>query len=355
MVVLCAWFQAGLYLDGWAHLHVPTLETFFSSWHVVLYSGFVALSALTVGRPIRDRAKGVDWSRTVPAGYGLSLLGVAVFCAAGVGDMLWHALFGIETDVEALLSPTHLALALGGALICAGPMRSAWRRSEFSTQSWVARLPMVLSLTFVLSSLAFFTQYAHPIARPWAALGNRPTVASFPVKAADPAFNSEGLSTVQMNHAMGIASLLLQTGLLMGIVLLAIGRWGWYLPLGSLTILFTVNASLMGLMRDQEVLIPGAALAGLAADFLLRRLKPSRTRPGALRLFAFAVPLTYYLFQFLSLKVTKGIWWSIHMWTGAIVLAGVAGWLLSYLVVAPGTTDEDRVEHGIVGDIERLS
>ena len=31
----------GAYLDSWAHNHVPELETFFTSWHAVLYSGFL--------------------------------------------------------------------------------------------------------------------------------------------------------------------------------------------------------------------------------------------------------------------------------------------------------------------------
>jgi hypothetical protein len=341
MTVLCGLFQAGIYLDGWAHLHVPQLETFFTPWHGVLYSAFAALSVLLMGRLIGGRRKSIDWRSALPAGYGLSLIGCGIFCAAGLADMLWHTFFGIEADVEALLSPTHLVLACAGLLICAGPLRSGWQRSEFPTSSWVAQLPMILSLSFVLSSLAFFTQYAHPIARPWAALGNRPLVPALPVQAADPAFDSEGLGTVALNHAMGVASVLLQTGLLMGVVLMALVRRNWSLPIGSLTILFTVNAALMGLMRDQVELIPAAALAGVAADFLLIWFKPTPTRTGALRFFAFAAPTTYYLLHFVSLKLTKGIWWSVHVWTGAIILAGIAGWLLSYLVVATRVSQED--------------
>jgi hypothetical protein len=34
--------------------------------------------------------------------------------------------------------------------------------------------------------------------------------------------------------------------------------------------------------------------------------------------------------------VTQGLDWSVHLWTGSIVLAGVVGWLLSYLIVLPG-------------------
>jgi len=41
---LCAWVVAGIALDAWAH-QTARLETFFTPWHGVLYSGFVALMA----------------------------------------------------------------------------------------------------------------------------------------------------------------------------------------------------------------------------------------------------------------------------------------------------------------------
>ena len=42
------WLILGLFTDGWAHLNLPGLETFFTPWHGVLYSGFVA-GALWLG------------------------------------------------------------------------------------------------------------------------------------------------------------------------------------------------------------------------------------------------------------------------------------------------------------------
>jgi hypothetical protein len=40
--LLCGWLVAGSYVDGWAHRHHPDLETFFTPWHALLYSGFLA-------------------------------------------------------------------------------------------------------------------------------------------------------------------------------------------------------------------------------------------------------------------------------------------------------------------------
>src|SRR5258705_9384390 len=51
------WLAGGLFLDGWAHSHVPELETFFTPWHGVLYSGYAVLALTLVpaqlwrGRP----------------------------------------------------------------------------------------------------------------------------------------------------------------------------------------------------------------------------------------------------------------------------------------------------------------
>jgi hypothetical protein len=104
-------------------------------------------------------------------------------------------------------------------------------------------------------------------------------------------------------------------------------------PHGSLTIIFTVNASLLGFMRDEKILLPAATLAGIVGDLLFQRLRPSPARPLALRVFAFGVPTTFYLLHFLALRVTKGVWWSVHLWSGTIVLAGTVGWLLSYMVM----------------------
>ncbi len=53
------WLIGGLYLDGWAHLHFPELETFFTPWHGVLYSGFLvnAIGLLTalIGLHVQGR------------------------------------------------------------------------------------------------------------------------------------------------------------------------------------------------------------------------------------------------------------------------------------------------------------
>jgi hypothetical protein len=320
IVLLSFWLVAGMILDGWAHNHIPELESFFTPWHAVFYSGFLAFVGFLTATLVRNHAKGYPWRCAMPPGYELSLLGVLIFIAGGIGDMIWHEMFGVETGVEALLSPTHLMLALGGSLMVGGPYRIGWRHTSDRDDSmlrWVDLLPVLLSLTFLLSIWTFMTQFGHPLVDSWAAASIYPRTQHVPT----------------LRQSLGIMSILLQAGLLMGLVLLTVLRWR--LPLGSLTLVFTVNAILMSFMRDQYRFIPAAAAAGFVADLLCRWLHPSMVRSGAFRLFAFAVPAIDYTLYFGVIMVTQGLDWSVHLWTGAILFAGTVGLLLSYLLLPP--------------------
>src|ERR1700738_519156 len=41
---LSIWWLGGLFIDGWAHSNIPQLETFFTPWHAVFYSGYLAVT-----------------------------------------------------------------------------------------------------------------------------------------------------------------------------------------------------------------------------------------------------------------------------------------------------------------------
>jgi hypothetical protein len=329
VAILCGVFQAGAYLDVWAHVHRPELESFFTPWHAVLYSGFFAVAAVTAV-PLLYRPPDVSWARALPPGYDLSLVGVLVFLLGGVLDMLWHTVFGIEVDVEALLSPSHLVLALGSTLMLTGPLRAAWHRAGETRAPW----PAMLSLAYLLSAFSFWTQYAHQLGRPWPAAGNQPTTPTFAVVAPDPVFRNAEIQSLYVAQALGVASILLQAALLSAVVLLAVRRWD-ALPRGAFTVIFGVNALMLGVARDQLVLIVPAIAAGAFADALIGALRPSVDRSAAFRTVAFAVPAAYFALFFAALALTRGVWWTVSLWSGTIVLAGAAGWLLSWLVAPP--------------------
>jgi hypothetical protein len=329
MTVLAAWFQFGAFLDVWAHVHRPEMESFFTPWHAVLYSGFGACAGVLVATALVHRRPGMRLRDAVPTGYGAALVGAGVFAIGGVLDMVWHTVFGIEVDVEALLSPSHLVLAVGSTLIFASPLAAAWRRDD------AAGWPAVLSLAFLLSSFAFWTQYAHPLARPWAALGNQPTTTFFAVRSPDPLIRGEAIRSAFVAHGSGIAAILLQAALLSTLVLIVVRRWKGRLPAGAFCVVFTVNATLVGFTRDELVFVPFAAAAGLVLDVVLARLRSSLADPGVFRVFAFLPGAIYYACYFAGVASTKSLWWSVHLWSGAIVLAGVMGVLASYAIRPP--------------------
>ena len=170
MAGLSALFLAGLFVDGWAHFHGRVDGSFFTPWHLVFYSAF-ALCALALGRKQWiGVADGYAFGRALPKGYGASLAGVVIFGFGGVFDMIWHTLFGIEAGTEALLSPSHILLAVGMALVFTGPVRSAWARAANgeSLRGWRDLWPMLTGVMLLTTLLMFFTSYAHPMTNPLA-------------------------------------------------------------------------------------------------------------------------------------------------------------------------------------------
>jgi hypothetical protein len=299
VVFLEAWWVGGVFVDGWAHAHGKVDQSFFTPWHAVLYSGCFVNALFFANVVWRNHGKGYPWSRSVPRGYELAILGVGIFLVGGVLDLLWHLFFGIERSLSATLSPTHLMLAFGIFLAASGPWRAAWLRPPTQQpENLVQLLPVLVSLAYVLSIFTFFTQYANPIVNSWA-----------------------DKQTPQELQALGVASILLTTAILIGVVLLAVRRWR--LPLGSFTIILTINLVLASVLANPSppVLVVAvlAIINGLLIDALNLALKPAVERVTALRLFA--------------IQMLHGIAWVVHLWVGSIVLAGVVGLLLSYLLV----------------------
>src|SRR5437868_14599221 len=99
VVVLCTWLMSGAYLDAWAHRHLARLETFFTPWHGVLYSGLFAILICLGVHALRNHARGSRLDQALPAGYYLSLIGAALFGIACDIDMIWLLKFGIEVNL----------------------------------------------------------------------------------------------------------------------------------------------------------------------------------------------------------------------------------------------------------------
>ena len=101
--------------DITSHL-LRTPETFFTPSHMVLYTGVgISLISAMLGLILILTKKEVKGQSFV-FGTKIIIIGALVQIIAGPGDFYWHELFGID----GLLSPTHLALALGIMMVSIG-------------------------------------------------------------------------------------------------------------------------------------------------------------------------------------------------------------------------------------------
>ncbi|GGO31101.1 hypothetical protein [Deinococcus humi] len=310
-IALAWWLLGGLFLDGWAHNNLgESLETFFTPWHAVFYSGFLAVAGWCLFLASRGWQRGRRGLAAFPEGYSLAAIGVPLFGLGGLGDLTWHTVFGIEVGIEALLSPTHLLLFAGGSLIVASPLNAAWQSPTPRQAPLALRWAAVLSATSLLALTAFIHMYM------WGLL-------SVP----------QGLGWVQTRGEL--SAVLLTALMLAAPVLLLIRRFA--LPFGAITVMYTLTNTAMALMlAPGDWRIPGVALAcGLLADILCALLRPSPARVWAFWAFAFLLPLAVWV-PYLGGAVRLGLSnLSLELWLGVAVMTGLGGLALSALLLPP--------------------
>lgn len=316
--LLGIWLLLAVFLDGWAHLHVPGLETFFTPWHAALYSGLAVTAVWTAGVIWRNRVPGESLAKAVPAGYRGTVVGVVLFGVAGLLDMAWHEILGIEVSLDALVSPTHLLLGFSLFLILGTGIRSA-RAGRGDAFEWT--LPAVLSLILLSGLGAFFLIYCSAFVRVPPAIPYLPT----PI-------GSAGHTQAEMPAALGMASYLVTTALLVvpflytvagarrpprGIVTLTIGVVAW-LPL-----------AMSGFRPAAVAGAAGATAAAVVGDVLLAR-RPGHGLESRLPAVTAALAALVWAGQLAGIALVAGIGWPVSMWLGAVVLsagaaAGLAG------------------------------
>ena len=332
-VLLATWLIGGLGLDGWAHSQLEgRLESFFTPWHAVFYSGWTATAIWVLWLVQQRRAEHRTWTQAVPRGYGLGVVGVAVFAVGGVGDLLWHQVFGIETGIAALLSPTHLLLFTGIALILLAPFRAAWSSPEPPSAGLLGVLPALLSITLLTALVAFFFQYISLFSIDLA------FSASAPVRSSqDQAPQLVGVfdAWAQDIQIKQIMAALVTSLILVAPVLLMLRRWR--LPFGAATILFLVVATIIVAVDGFEAWenLLAAAAAGVAADTAIARLRPAPDRVGAFRAVGSLIPMAVIGCTLLAAVWRVRLGWPAELWTGTVFFGGLAGYALAFLMQPP--------------------
>jgi hypothetical protein len=315
-IVFGLWMLAGLFTDGFAHSNLrDSIESFFTPWHAILYSGFASAALWTTWLGFKQARLGRRGLEAIPVGYELGMVGVIVFGLGGFGDMIWHTVFGIEVNIAALLSPTHLMLLIGGVLVVTSPLRSAWSTLPHAPRL-LEFLPALISSMSALATVAFFNMHL------WG-LGRLPDAKEWMY-----AVNSDALISV-------LAGTLFTNAVLMTAVLLLVRRW--ITPFGTFTVMLGATALGMGLLRGRvDSGFVAAIITGLILDALVQGLRPSAVRVWQLRAYAALAPFTIWSVHYLRTQFFRGgLNLEVEFWTGLLVMSILSGLALSVLVVPP--------------------
>lgn len=325
--LLSAWMLGGLFLDGWAHKNLTVLDTIWTPWHAVFYSGAITLIAWIGAHVWQNWKAGRRGFGAVPEGYALALVGAGLFVLAGVGDQIWHLSLGIERDLAAFLSPTHMGLAIAIFLMASSPFRAFWSSRQTEAPSLREFAPVLLSLTVTVGFLCFLFNYLVMFPSVLPAIDNRAFRNSLPG-----GIPRETLDIwTERFRIQGVASIFFTSMLFVSPILLALRRWR--LPFGSVTLMYSAIAVAVGSIYElrQCWTVFAAVVAGLTADFLIRRWDPSPRNIGPYRLLAGLVPLVMWTAYFVIFEIAYGIGWAAEFWAGSIVLSVLVMLWLSLL------------------------
>jgi hypothetical protein len=302
IAVFGTWMICGLFLDGWAH-EANRPETFFSPWHGILYSGFIAALVWFSWDGWRQKRAGVVSKGPTDRAVTIGLI---IFIVGAIGDGIWHEVFGIEVDLEALVSPSHLALFIGGFLMVSSPIRVAAADAKFArSPEWRDWSPQAVTLTLSTALVLFFTQYLSVFE--------------------DVTSATHGGSAREFREVVDLASIL-STNFILVVAMLFV-LWRWRAPFWTFTLLFTGCAMfLSGLEGFARIeLVVAFVIGGLVADIgEARGLKPF--------VIAAAASLGLWSAFFFVANLSYGVDWSPELWAGAIVLATASSALLASLM-----------------------
>lgn len=311
-MLLGIWLMIGLFLDGYAHTNLlEELESFFTAWHGVFYSGFFASAGWVTWIIYQNMQTGLSWRDAIPQGYEPTVFGLALFGLGGIGDGVWHTIFGIETGVDALLSPTHFMLFVGGLLGLSTVIRTARVRNRGAKVAKADRVPLVLSLLLVTGALAFFSAYM------W--VPTQPFVLGIPFEDAQGAV------------PFYVGGMLVSTVVMLSPALIVL-RW-WRPPVGSFFVIWVLVNTAIPLSFDQDLAVGlsfGIA-GGVAGELLARALGPGPKRRSASLLTLAGTAMIAWSAHLIAFVASTEMLWPPEVWGGAVVLSGLAAWGLGWI------------------------
>lgn len=307
--VLALQIVTAMYFDGRAHvLGLP--DSFFTPWHGFLYGGLLLMVGwLVVLSRLAARRLGVRRFAVVPAGYRQAMAGAMVFALGGVADMVWHQVFGVEFGIDALLSPTHLALFVGGSLLFSGPVRAVRLRGGASGP--LGTVPAGLSVAAIGATAAFALSFLSGFLSDQAAYAlSRAPEGTVDHIVAD-ALVSAGLGSYIVTSLVIVVPLTLMLRL----------DIAWPGAVFFLVTSLAVLASALADFPNAWVIVAGA-VAGGTAEIVLASLRRRGTTARARELvLAPLLPLLLWPGQLLAVAASGPVRWSAAMIAGVVILS----------------------------------
>jgi hypothetical protein len=233
-------------------------------------------------------------------------------------------LFGFETGMETLLSPTHMLLFIGWSLIALGPARAVAKRGTKPT--FLHLLPGLFSWTIFANVLAFAGMAYFPtVNNPWM-LGEWRT------------------SVEWYGQSLGVMGVMMQSALLVGTSLWLVHNFR--LPVGAFTFFFTLFATLTTITSLEPQFIIAFVITGILLDVLYQVLKPNAKRKAQLYSFGFLLPVIFWTSFYayaIATNLKGGVWYTNYVWTGSIVEAGIVGLLVTVLSTSSQTSTQEKM------------
>lgn len=329
--VFAAIWGVGGVVDTRYHAHSGfEIESFLTLTHAMLYGGVTGLVLVIAAYLFEGWRLGERRRRWLPPGYPFVLGGALAFMAFGVLDALWHETFGFEVDLEALVSPTHVALVVARMVSMVGLLWAAleYRRGFIGVRRVVGRadIPAALAVAFLFGMVSWLLSYSQPF------------VIDYPAaepSAADIHF-VEGIDRDQFTARIaGTTGLFFHSALLSLFLVAMLRRLA--MPVGAILIVMIYNGALQVFITDMWSYLPAVLLGALVGEAIWARLGGMRAE-GARHgywLLGAAVPFAQAAGYFGIMMLGGGIAWTIHLWAGAPFMAALYGLVAAAVLVPP--------------------
>lgn len=306
----------GLTGDIARHLqHPESLENdFVSGWHLVLYGGVASVGAFIGIGAVR---RGPGFVGAVATG----VIGFALLSLGGVADAAWHAAFGTEVAVEALVSPPHLVVFAGLAFLLTAPIVVLWKRPVVRL-GMVGSTAVLVSLVSTILVTSLFTGFLSPLS------------GGLSLQTFIEPLVGESVQDYDTVRGLGIA--VWTSAVLAAAFAVALIRFR--LVPGAVLVGFLILGIPALLVSEPESIYPlcvGFAVAGLVVELCVLAMgRPTLGRIGA-SVTGAAVGASLWAATFAALAADGRLAWTEALWAGTVTLSGLVGAAVAALVALP--------------------